>query len=72
MTNFETKNIDVSFYLDGDLSYFNSDLNSKIKTKDNQINLPYSLDINDGNLYLLSNNFNNDHLLENCTIYKQN
>ena len=70
MANFETKNIDVSFYLDGDLSYFNSDLNSKIKTKDNQINLPYSLDINDGNLYLLTNNFSNDYKLQNCTIYK--
>ena len=70
MTNFETKNIDVSFYLDGDLSYFNSDLNSKIKTKDSQINLPYSLDINDGNLYLLTNNFSNGYELNNCTIYK--
>jgi len=70
MTNIETKNIDVSFYLDGDLSYFDSDLNSKIKTRDNQINLPYSLDINDGNLYLLTNNFSNDYELNNCTIYK--
>ena len=72
MTNSETKDIDVSFYVDGDLSFFNPNLNSKIKTNDNKnnYNLHYSLDINDGTLYLLTNSFDNEYNLKNCSIYK--
>ena len=72
MTNSETKSVDISFYVDGDLSYFNPSLNSKIKTNDNKnnYNLQYSLDINEDNLYLLTNSFDNEYNLKNCSIYK--
>ena len=72
MTNSETKSVDVSFYVDGDLSYFNPNLNSKKKTNDNKnnYNLQYSLDINEDNLYLLTNSFDNEYNLKNCSIYK--
>ena len=67
MTNSESKSIDVFFYINKDLSSYNSDLNSKIKINDNNI-FPYSLEIYDGNLYILSNNFDTNYV--NSTIYQ--
>ena len=67
MTNPDSKSIDVFFYINKDLSSYNSDLNSKIKINDNNI-FPYSLEIHDGNLYILSNYLDTNYI--NGTIYQ--
>ena len=56
MINSDSKNVEVSFNLNDDLSSINFELDSIINSNDSiKINKPCSLDIYDGKLYLLVN-----------------
>ena len=69
MINKESKNIEVSFNINGDLSFYDYSRNSKMKFKDNNINSPYSFDIYGRNLYILDNKIDNNGI-NNFSIYK--
>ena len=67
MINNQSKNVEVSFYLDNDLSHFNYKINSKINCS--QATNPSSIDITNGNIYLLE--YDTDENNENkYNIYK--
>ena len=68
MINKESNEVDISFYIDDDLSHFNYQLNSKISYNDTII--PSSIDLVDGNLYLLENVIDKDNGKNTYNIYK--
>ena len=61
MINSESKSdVEVSFNPEKDLSRYDQERNSQIKSKVNSFRLPLSLDINGGTLYLLDVNTTDD------------
>ena len=57
MTNIENRNIEISYAVEDKLTHFNYNDYSEIISGKFQVNWPSSLDIYDGNLYLLDNHF---------------
>lgn len=57
MTNVEKSNIEISYAVEDKLTHINNNDYSEITSGKFQVNWPSSLDIYDGNLYLLDNSF---------------
>ena len=57
MTNVEKRNVEISYAVEDKLTHFNYNDYSEITSGKFNLNWPSSLDIYDGNLYLLDNHF---------------